>query len=156
MPLTCDVESSLEEDWTEAMMHVVHGCHTGVGAAVNEGVAEARSLHAYKDRTAGLTRSTQASLVQDTPDGLGAEAEMGAFAAYASFVENGTKPHVISARPGGFLRWEDSDGVHYAKSVNHPGTRPAPFMGPAYLKAERVLERELELAVAGAQKFLDK
>jgi hypothetical protein len=52
------------------------------------------------------------------------------------------------------LRWEDGDGVHFAKRVQHPGTKPQPFMGPAYLKAERVLVARGEvLLVKAARRF---
>jgi hypothetical protein len=40
---------------------------------------------------------------------------------YARFVEYGTKPHMISARDGGSLKW----GGIFVESVEHPGARPA-------------------------------
>ncbi|WP_144070238.1 hypothetical protein [Nonomuraea indica] len=49
------------------------------------------------------------------------------------FMEVGTRAHVIRPRnPNGWLRWVGSDGkVHFAKKVNHPGTRPYPHLRPA-------------------------
>ncbi|GAA3172480.1 hypothetical protein [Nonomuraea roseoviolacea] len=49
------------------------------------------------------------------------------------FLEVGTRPHVIRPRnPNGWLRWVGSDGkVHFAKKVNHPGTRAQPHLRPA-------------------------
>ena len=55
----------------------------------------------------------------------GAEGVIEATMDYASYVENGTSR-----------------------------ARAFPFMGQAYLKAERVLEREVDIAVAGAQAAL--
>lgn len=47
---------------------------------------------------------------------------------YAHLVEYGTRPHVIKPRePGGALQF----GGVTTKSVQHPGTRPQPFMRPA-------------------------
>jgi hypothetical protein len=49
------------------------------------------------------------------------------------FVEVGTRPHVIRPKnPRGWLRWTGPDGrVHFAKKVNHPGTRAQPHLRPA-------------------------
>lgn len=47
---------------------------------------------------------------------------------YAKFVEHGTRPHTISSRDGGALRF----GGGFHKSVEHPGiVNPHPFMRPA-------------------------
>jgi HK97 gp10 family phage protein len=48
---------------------------------------------------------------------------------YAHMVEGGTKPHVIRARPGKFLR---VFGGVFVKRINHPGSRARPFMRPAF------------------------
>ena len=40
---------------------------------------------------------------------------------YALFVDQGTKAHWIEAHRSGFLRWEDSSGVHFRRKVFHPG-----------------------------------
>lgn len=41
----------------------------------------------------------------------------------ALIIEHGTKPHFITPKtPEGVLRWEDENGVHFAKLVWHPGT----------------------------------
>lgn len=143
-------------------------CITAVRAACTEGAQEAKRVHSYKDRTGKLSKSIRGGLTR--VDSFGAEGAIVASAKYASFVENGTKPHEIrpkfsgigAPRPGQSrrgpkdigthriaLRWYGADGgVHFARIVHHPGTRPYPFMGPAYLKAERVMEREFTVAAA--------
>lgn len=64
----------------------------------------------------------------------------------------GVKPGVGR---GQALRWIDDGGeVRFARVVHHPGTRPYPFMGIAYQKAERVLERELGIATELAAALL--
>ncbi len=47
-------------------------------------------------------------------------------AAYAAFVELGTKPHVILPRSKQALYWPGA--AHPVKSVNHPGTAANPYM----------------------------
>lgn len=40
----------------------------------------------------------------------------------------GSRPHVIVARPGRALRFKDRGRVVYARAVVHPGTRPNPYL----------------------------
>ena len=49
---------------------------------------------------------------------------------YLPYVLGGTRPHVIAARNAKALRWIPNRGhgpVMFAKSVNHPGTKPNDF-----------------------------
>lgn len=54
------------------------------------------------------------------------------------WVEYPTRPHVITARPGGVLRFRVGGRVVYARQVRHPGTAAQPFLRPALFQ-ERVL-----------------
>jgi len=47
-------------------------------------------------------------------------------ASYAPYVEFGTKPHVILPKNAKALFWPGAE--HPVASVNHPGTKPNPFM----------------------------
>jgi len=47
---------------------------------------------------------------------------------YASDVEFGTKPHVIVPKNKKALHWKSGGKDVFAKKVNHPGTRPQPFI----------------------------
>lgn len=72
-------------------------------------------------------------------------------ASYAPYVEFGTKPHVITPTVKGALYWPGAS--HPVRSVNHPGTRPNPFM-ERILKAaqpdiDTVFKSALEKIVAG-------
>lgn len=150
MHFTVTVDSDLAAQWQRTMAHLAEGIREAVQTACREGVGEAKSVRTFKDRTGNLYSSIRYQLDEVTT--LGAIATMSAGlepkASYASFVEGGTRAHTITVRRADALRWEDNDGVHFARSVHHPGTRPYPFMGPAYLKAERVLEREINAAIA--------
>lgn len=69
-------------------------------------------------------------------------AQVIATAAYAGFVEGGTRPHVIRPRNARVLAWggdrrlsgalrSGASATHFARLVNHPGTKPSPFLEPA-------------------------
>lgn len=59
---------------------------------------------------------------------------------YASFVEDGTRPHTIEARFRRSLRWPTGGGFAFAKKVRHPGTKPNPFMERAVQSVSREAE----------------
>lgn len=71
--------------------------------------------------------------------------------AAAPFLEFGTRPHVITPKAARALRWAASPAgrrltgsprkgaaVVFATRVNHPGTKPYPFMVPGARKAIEV------------------
>lgn len=177
-------EAELERAWSDVSRIVERGVQTGVRQGVLEGAYEARTKHAYEDRTGTLTRSIRGYVETSAPGGAVGVIE--ATAHYASYVEKGTRPHLILPRDyhwgagrymgaprsrvtgkrvknvtmgvgrGYALRWYDLGGKPiFARKVNHPGSQPKPFMGIALLKAERVIIREVEIAVADAQRRLN-
>ena len=76
---------------------------------------------------------------------------------YASYVEEGTRPHMIYPKRATVLSWIGYDGTRvFARWVNHPGSKPYPFMHHAYLKCERVMVREIYRGIADAQQILDR
>jgi hypothetical protein len=69
-------------------------------------------------------------------------AKVEAGADYASYVEFGTRPHIIVPRYAKVLAWggsrrqtgslrSGSEATMFAMRVHHPGTRPIPFLAPA-------------------------
>ena len=54
---------------------------------------------------------------------------VGTNVSYAADVEYGTAPHVITPKNRKALYWPGA--AHPVAKVNHPGTRPRPFMRPA-------------------------
>jgi len=50
---------------------------------------------------------------------------------YAPYVNDGTQPHTIRPKNGQVLRFRVGGRVVYARMVNHPGTRPNPFLDRA-------------------------
>lgn len=59
--------------------------------------------------------------------------QIGANTSYAYFVHQGTHPHPIDAKPGGTLHfyWAKAGGYVFLQHVNHPGTRPQPWLWQA-------------------------
>lgn len=52
--------------------------------------------------------------------------EVSASAPYAAFVHEGTRPHVIEGNP--LLVFQIGSTTVFTRRVNHPGTRPNPFL----------------------------
>lgn len=71
------------------------------------------------------------------------EAEIGPTAEYGAYVEYGTQPHVIRPTDAEMLAFPGLDGMAFAKVVQHPGTAPQPFMGPAFDRHSGQLEDAL-------------
>lgn len=182
---------ALADTWIGVKQAMAVGCIEAVFRGIEEAVDEAKRTHRFQNQTGKLEASIGGGLTKVTP--TGAAGEMHAGEDYASFVEGGTRAHVIRpksapgigpldegqsrmtrseakalkaynrARGYGYavgarvLSWVNGDGVRvFARVVHHPGTRPLPFMGPAFLKAERVGEREIKSAVPNAQKAIDR
>ena len=62
-------------------------------------------------------------------------------APHASFIEHGTKPHVIRARRVNFLRFEwprGSGNIVFRRAVYHPGNRAYRFLWDATTESFRV------------------
>lgn len=92
-------------------------------------------------KTGNLGRTIHLGAV--TPD----RAETIASADYAAYVERGTRAHVIRPRNRKALAWpvagsarlsgstKKGGRVRFARRVQHPGTKPQPFMVPGAKKA---------------------
>lgn len=153
--VTIEGERELAQDWLRVRASVRHGMRVGVEKGVNEGAAEARTHHRFRNRTGRLEGSILGRLVGSSDNEQ--RGEMVATAKYASFVEEGTRPHKIPAKNGGMLVFEWQGRTMRVRSVNHPGQKtPLPFMSMAYLKCERVALREIEIGIKQAQDVLDR
>jgi hypothetical protein len=149
-----DNTNELQREWAEADRAISDALRDGVRDAVTEGAAEARSTHKYKDQTGALTASISGRVLVSTPGA--ALGEMRASKGYASHVEGGTDPHVIEPKRGKALKFTIGGRTVFATRVNHPGTRPHPFMAQAYHKAERVLRASAEKGIERARKIIEE
>ena len=102
----------------------------------------------------GLVNSIQ---VKPASDGMGLIISM---LEQGKYVEFGTNPHIIRAKPGKMLHWHKTKGrtqhnhphskemakdAVFAKEVKHPGTRPNPFIRNAINnKLGIIIQEEVE------------
>lgn len=77
--------------------------------------------------TGELRRETGVVVTDQTPQRITLEAKIDT--SYAEYVTEGTRPHVITAKPGKVLAfyWPKIGETVFRKSVNHPGTQANPF-----------------------------
>lgn len=143
----------IAREFAEADRAISDGVRDGVRDAVTEGAAEARATHKYKDRSGALTGAISGRVLMSTTGA--AFGEMRASKEYASYVEGGTEPHIIEPRRAKMLRFVINGRTVFASKVNHPGTKPFPFMGQAYLKAQRVLQSRIEVGIERARKIIE-
>jgi hypothetical protein len=108
--------------YASAVLSKVHA--SWVTSGKQQGVQILRNLVPVK--TGALRDSVVAS---DIPKGF----SVFPTAKQAIFVEKGTAPHLITARPGSVLHWLDPDTGQdrFARHVHHPGTTAHPFMRKA-------------------------
>ena len=99
-------------------------------------------------RTGNLGRTIRIGSMTDTHVEVTAGGTLNV--GYAAAVEFGSRPHVIVPRRAKALAWgggrtlggrlrAGSQATHFARRVNHPGTRAQPYLIPAFEKALRVV-----------------
>ena len=141
----------LEEEWDRGLIKLSDAARRAVARAVVEEPIEAINTRHYKDRTALLTSMTKGWVEISVPGG--AIGEIGAYTYYASYVNDGTRPHEIWGNP--LLTFKIGGRWVSTPMVNHHGTQPDGFMSRAYFKAEAVMIREIEIGVADLEHFLE-
>lgn len=79
-------------------------------------------------------------IVQESTSGQELEISVVANSAHAAFVHEGTRPHEINAKnvPEMIFFWHRVGSTVHRKKVNHPGTKPVPFLRDAM---SAILER---------------
>ena len=74
--------------------------------------------------------------MQRSRTATGFEYTVGSSRLYALAHHNGTKPHLIIAKPPGILRFKGTGTtIVWKKAVAHPGTRPNPYLTTALKKS---------------------
>ncbi len=107
--------------------------------AVRLGADHARELHRFQNRSHDLEDSIRGVMVGEW------EGIIEATAPYASEVEEGTPEHTIEPKEKLVLHWTDEDGEeHFARIVEHPGTKAMPFIQPAASAAGRWAKGEIQ------------
>jgi hypothetical protein len=127
---------------TGALNRLLHG-RTGDVGRVMAGFASLATTEVRKvadervqTRTGAYKRGIGSTLTSAN------RVEVRATAPHSIFLERGTRPHlIVPRREGGFLRFEVDGRVIFARSVNHPGTRPYHILRDGVLRAGRQLNR---------------
>jgi hypothetical protein len=170
--------SDIEAAWGAMVMEFARGTVRGLVMGLKEGEQAALSTGRWKDRTGETRRNTRGTVDFLTVNG--GAGQLNSLVKHASFLEEGTKPHLIRPKEGaGFvgplqqgqsrrgktdigthrvaLRWHDDGGqVHFARVVHHPGTQATGYMAAGVQQLERTFLRELEVSVAKAQSIADR
>jgi HK97 gp10 family phage protein len=136
--------SALEQNLDTAMAAALHDAGSMVAN-------EARSNHAFTDRTGALSRSIHAQPVDGSFTGRNLTVDVVADTPYARFVEDGTRAHEIRARNARTLKFRGRDGRWvFRRRVQHPGTKPYLYLKGALARLfPQVRERsERGLAIA--------
>lgn len=116
--------------------------------AGNIAVAEVITHPTFTPRTGALQKATRARVIRTAGGKL---VRVSNLKSYASGIEQGTRPHRITARNAKALRWLTTNGsVVFRRSVSHPGTKPYWFLRTAVNTASSRAERML---LAGMQKI---
>lgn len=130
---------------------VVVGLQRAVDHSVTIGVKKARSEHAWQDRTYA-TRDSITGAVR--PVARGATGTFGPAGTKAGEnavrLATGTRPHRIEARRGRALRFQAGGETLFRRAVNHPGTRPDPYLDAAADAAGEELFAAVEAALDAA------
>jgi len=102
------------------------------------------SGHGFTTSTGQLQQS-----INWLPNGDGA-ATVFANAAYAPYVEFGTRPHVINAKNRKALKFAGGGGFIFRRSVHHPGSKPFPFFYADMTNRQENMMNAVRLVLAEA------
>lgn len=113
---------------------------------------EAKAIKAgrFKNQTGNLRRSIYRR-VYGAEKGLVATDEK-----YGEYVEFGTRPHVIRPRNKKMLAFKIDGRLVFAKEVRHKGSRPFPFMQPAFEDGKSYAMKNYERYILNVVKGLAK
>lgn len=107
----------------------------------------------FKNRSGNLRRSISGR-VDSAARGV---VFVGSSAPYGVYVESGTTPHMIYPTKRRFLAFEINGKVVFARKVKHPGSRPFPFMEPAFREtAPQIIDEYAKLGTVIVNRLAGK
>lgn len=120
-----------------------------VTVAANAAFQEAKQTRMFNDKTGRLRQSIG---LRVDAGGSNAKATLSAGKSlpYAVPIHDGSRPHIIAARRAPMLRFKIGTRWVSALYVNHPGTKPRPFITEPGDNAARILEDSAHRRVADA------
>lgn len=75
---------------------------------------------------------------------------------YGEYVEFGTRPHTIYPKNKKMLAFKVGGKMVFARKVNHKGSRPYPFMQPAFESGKKYVQDTYEIYISDIVKRLAK
>jgi len=125
---------------------VVGGLQHAVSHSITVTTMKARSEHAWKDQTYATRDSLEPEV---TDESNGAHASLKA-EGNAARLHEGTPPHRIEAKNARFLKFEMGGETMFRRAVNHPGTKPDPYLDNAAAAGEEDLDMAVDAALEQA------
>jgi hypothetical protein len=131
--------------------HLEQTLTVAVRMAGEDAATKAKQTDKFRDRTGSLRNSIKPVGPVGSFGSGDLAVTLSAGAAHASFVEEGTPPHVIRPKHRKALRWPVAGGFLFAKVVRHPGTRATHFLADAANESiirlkDELLPQAVELA----------
>jgi hypothetical protein len=101
---------------------------TEMRLAAEAGVAEVQRKPGFKRRTGATQAATSGKVIRTRSGGV---VRLRNPKPHARTLEGGSRAHVIRARRAKALRFSSNGRLVFAKSVQHPGTKPYRFLSRA-------------------------
>ena len=98
----------------------------------------ATTLAVRSNRLRSSARATAAVIT-----GSSVESTMGTNVKYAAVHEYGCGPYTIRARKGKAMRWGNATGVHFARTVRHPGFPARRMFGSGIEECADIYNRKI-------------
>lgn len=109
------------------MDYVLHNPYGTTGAFLRAGANKV--VAAAKQQVGVRTGALQSSIMYTQERAAyGQKVRIGSSLPYALAHHEGTRPHRISGRDGGMLRFSSRGRIVYSRSVMHPGTKPNRYL----------------------------
>lgn len=116
-----------------------------VDVAARAGAADARA--AAPRKTGALVDSIDGGVTSASPTVARGKIHVGVD--YASFVSDGTEPHIIEAKRARVLAFEQDGAMRFARRVRHPGTARNPYLERSKAVAQQELDAQGRRIIAG-------
>lgn len=129
--------------WRSTVADIGRACGDAVEAAVR--VGEQTAKQEAPIRSGALRASIHGDVV--TRNAAGAVGKVSALAGHAAAVHDGSKPHEIRGNP---LAFEAGGAQVFTRRVQHPGTKPNPYMDRTEPVVDATLERVVNSGVDAA------
>lgn len=105
----------------------------------------------FQNRTGNLRRSITKEVTNASRGRVYVQAE------YGLPVETGTRPHVILPKKRKMLAFKINGKMVFARKVNHPGSRPYPYMEPAFIEeGPKILDNYAKMGTMIVNKLAGK